>query len=359
MIGLEPTFDEHLANLVDVFREVLRVLRPDGVCWLNYGDAYAHSQASGGGSPDGPRSGRADTKQAHSISNRVAGTNLKPKDLMFMPARVAMALQADGWWVRSKIIWHKPNPMPESVTDRPTSSYEEVFLLTKASRYFYDAEAVRVPHLPSSLKRYESGLSCNDSGDPNVEQKRGELFNSARMGDHINESGANLRNVWTIPTQGFSESHYATFPTKLVETCIKAGTSERGCCGVCGAPWERTVDVQGRRGESYHAHDNDLSEGQSNSQHAPDITRTTTGWQPTCSCDAETKPCVVLDCFGGAGTVGLVAQRLGRDSILIEISPEYAEMSRRRINDDMPLFAQVEAESQPSEAAEGVLQFTL
>ena len=140
MIGLEPTFDEHLENLVAVFREVRRVLRADGTLWLNYGDAYSGG-VPGGASPDGARKGRADMASAAAPKR---GREWKPKDLLMMPARVAMALQADGWWLRSEIVWHKPNPMPESCTDRPTSAHEKLFLLSKSAKYFYDAEAVRV-----------------------------------------------------------------------------------------------------------------------------------------------------------------------------------------------------------------------
>ena len=142
MIGLEPTFDKHLANLVDVFREVRRVLRKDGVLFLNYGDAYS---SAGGENPQGHTGQMATRTVSQHRGHDRPRSGLKPKDLMMMPARVALALQADGWWVRSEIIWHKPNPMPESVTDRPTNAHEKVFLLTKSARYFYDAEAVRIP----------------------------------------------------------------------------------------------------------------------------------------------------------------------------------------------------------------------
>ena len=160
MIGLEPTFDAHLENLVAVFGGVRRVLRPGGTLWLNYGDAYAGSgraQATGGAT------GRATMHGSeHQTGWRDGGW--KAKDLMMMPARVAMALQADGWWLRSEIIWHKPNPMPESVTDRPTSAHEKMFLLSKSARYFYDAEAVRVPHVEPWRGKGE--LDVSDSRRP-------------------------------------------------------------------------------------------------------------------------------------------------------------------------------------------------
>ena len=149
MIGLEATFDAHLAALVVVFREVRRVLRADGTCWLNYGDAYA-SKLGGGCERYRPSAERRTDRDT---------AGLKPKDLMMMPARVALALQADGWWLRSEIVWHKPNPMPESVADRPTNAHEKLYLLTKAPRYFYDAEAVRVPLHPDTVPRYHRGRS--------------------------------------------------------------------------------------------------------------------------------------------------------------------------------------------------------
>ena len=343
MIGLEPTLDEHIANLVAVFREVRRVLRKDGTVWLNYGDAYA-AQKPGVCSGDPMKtSGLAGDKTAQIAREQKAdtlkGSGLKPKDLMLLPARVALALQSDGWWVRSEIIWHKPNPMPESVTDRPTSAHEKVFLLTRSSKYFYDAEAVRVPlatqpHAPGN-KKLDSSRNDHDSMQ--------KVWGS--------ESGANLRNVWTIPTFGLKEAHFATFPPALVEPCIKAGTSEKGCCSVCGAPWVRLVKSttrfesgSGKAGNvpnGKHAGTEQAESGTYDIRMGPVKETTTTGWQPTCSCDAPIEPCVVLDPFGGAGTVGLVADRLGRDAILIEISSEYADMARRRIEGDNPLFARV------------------
>ena len=330
MIGLEPTFDAHLERLVAVFREVRRVLRSDGTLWLNYGDAYA----------SGMRTQYAtDRKYGHARahdSRPPTPPGLKPKDLMMMPARVALALQADGWWLRSKVIWHKPNPMPESCTDRPTSSYEELFLMSKRATYFYDAEAVRVdaPYGRGSSFRapkYEGGKAFDGS-----ETK-------TKTNAHSFEGGANLRNVWTIATHSFPDAHFATFPPSLVEPCIRAGTSERGVCAQCGAPWVREVTK-------------DLVPASSRANKRPSVNEqapagcrggdwgkagivpgwrhdvTTTGWLPSCECAHDTAvPAVVLDCFGGSGTVALVAQRLQRDAILIEISPTYAEMARERI----------------------------
>ena len=235
---------------------------------------------------------------------------------------MALALQADGWWLRSEIVWHKPNPMPESVRDRPTSAHEKLFLLTKSARYFYDAEAVRV--------------ACS----PNTH---------ARRKDH---ESANLRNVWTIATHAYPDAHFATFPPKLVEPCIKAGTSEKGCCPECGTPWVRGMEVHdpdGRLRRSWHDDDpkERLAIGQRGTPRGEGrpIHRTS-GWQPLCDCGAgDPAPCTMLDPFGGSGTVGLVASRLGRDAILIELNTEYAEMAERRIHEDTPMFADVAVSS--------------
>ena len=384
MIGLEQNFEEHLSNLVAVFREVRRVLRQDGTLWLNYGDAYARGDNRGG-------SGSGDKQASNAGSAGVVPRNvsgLKPKDLMMMPARVAMALQScgsadlkamqvidrvryelrdfylesnetipdrflamlerldseyaeakgDSWWVRSEIIWHKPNPMPESVTDRPTSAHEKMFLLSKSAKYFYDAEAVRVTSLWGTN-------AVGVAGERN--DVRASIPSSERV---VPTTGANLRNVWKIPTQGVSAAHFATFPEKLVEPCILAGTSEKGCCAECGAPLVRQVDVShenpGNRTTNGPRSEAQRHETAGFSQRL-EKRSTTTGWSPTCAHNTEPIPCIILDPFAGSGTVGLVAQGLGRSSVLIEISKEYAEMARDRIAKDRPLFSQVEMDHQP------------
>ena len=161
---------------------------------------------------------------------------LKPKNLLMLPARLALALQADGWWVRSEVIWAKPNPMPESITDRPTCAHEKVFLLAKSAKYFYDADAVRETAV-SDPKDGRRGDGASYSFKPTSQ--------ITHMG--VPASGRNLRNVWTIPTQPYPESHFATYPERLVEPCVKAGTSEKGCCPECGAPWKRRVVVERSR----------------------------------------------------------------------------------------------------------------
>ena len=354
MIGLEPTFEEHLVNLVAVFSEVWRVLRSDGTLWLNYGDAYS-------GSP--PRVAYGDQADNSVIENKrkskaIAG--LKPKDLMMMPARVAIALQADGWWLRSEIIWHKPNPMPESVTDRPTNAHEKLFLLTKSARYFYDAEAVRVRGgngwhgdfaARSSERRDTQGLGSlrgqyakpyegnegkdfADTGAQDARSVKSRIVEGVRNGTI---TGANLRNVWTIPTHSYKDAHFATFPPKLVEPCIKAGTSERGVCGECGAPWTRQVDTV-KGGPVRTRNRREVGREETAAGFPQEIRHTTTGWAPTCDHKAATVPGTVLDPFAGSGTVGQVALSHGRSFIGVEINPEYVEMGKRRTDTVAPLF---------------------
>ena len=297
MLGLEPTFDEHLGNLVEGFREVRRVLRDDGTLWLNYGDKYNAGTNSSRPKPikevdvgywTNPHTGM-----------RVNADFCKTKDLMMMPARVAMALQADAWWLRSEIVWHKPNPMPESVTDRPTSSHEKVFLLTKKPRYFYDAVAVREKTNRDSKARYER----NSTEDGSREYKMG----SPPTG---NPSGANLRNVWKIPTHGYPGAHFATFPPALAKRCILAGTSAHGVCEGCGAPWVRQVEMTHKDNGEGKASKMALASEKRAFRKSVDQTVKTTGWLPSCTCDAGRVPATVFDPFGGSGTVAEVSTGL-------------------------------------------------
>ena len=323
-IGLEPTPEEHVEKMVEVFREVRRVLRDDGTLWLNYGDCYAATGKSGGGDQGerwkdhgadftGPKGGKW----------RPAPDGLKPKDLVGMPWRIAFALQADGWYLRSDIIWSKPNPMPESVTDRPTKSHEYVFLLAKQARYFYDADAVREAHVSVDQSPRKSGVG---NGLNRTDRGVGREFFG-------NPAGRNRRTVWEIATQPMPEAHFATFPEALVEPCIKAGTSERGACPKCGAPWRRVVErlpVTGRNENKTPA----AAHAAVKCSRAGESHVKTVGWEPSCGCetqDGEPVPCIVLDPFGGSGTVAKVARDLGRSSILIEINPEYVQIAKKRL----------------------------
>lgn len=311
-LGLEPTPELYVAHIVEIFREVRRVLKDDGTLWLNLGDCYATGAGKVGSEPGGgPQGARwkgfrgdhAIDKKRNGASipigpgtqpNRMPILGLKPKDLVGIPWRVAFALQADGWYLRSEIIWHKPNPMPESVTDRPTKAHEYLFLLTKRARYFYDAEAIEEPASADTHARYARGRSDNHKyadGGPGRQtiatNKPGSLFarKLAAPGSGIKNNSSfdaamavmpetrNKRSVWIVTTRPFKGAHFATFPPKLIEPCILAGSA---------------------------------------------------------------KGDLILDPFAGAGTSGLVALSHGRRFLGIELNPAYIEMAEARIAKEFP-----------------------
>ncbi len=317
-LGLEPTLAEHIETMMAVCTELHRVLKPAGSLWLNYGDCYA-TTPNGRSAKDTKAAGNDDRTFRDKPFSTIQGT-LKPKDLCMVPNRVAIALQDAGWWVRSEIIWAKPNPMPESVTDRPAGSHEKIFLLTKSARYDYDADGVRIGLKPSSVARLaqdieaQAGSARANGGkktNGNMKVVGGERRGAKRPHQGFNstwdkmskadqqENGRNLRNwepepeinealepenkraelrAWRIATRPFSDAHFATFPPELARRCIAAGCPPGG---------------------------------------------------------------LVLDPFGGAGTTGLVAAQMQRRAILIELNPEYAEMARQRIEGDAPLFSEM------------------
>jgi len=284
---------------------------------------------------------------------------LKPKDLCGIPWLLAFALRADGWWLRSDIVWGKVNCMPESVGDRCTRSHEYVFMLTKSARYYYDSQAIAEPAKSTTISRAKGGTWHNQEERPDVGFPGQPGRNKAAINRDIRQqvlSGAvpmvNKRDVWMIPTESFKGSHYAVMPTKLAETCIKAGTSERGCCPTCGGPWERVVERTKPPADVYtgtvkpdsiapvsHPELGKAGMGQKLQNWYNEHPVETLGWRPTCSCgEADTRPCVVLDPFSGAGTTGLVALRLNRDAILIELNPAYTEMARERCAQVQPVM---------------------
>ena len=353
-IGLEKTPGEYVAEMVAVFREVRRVLRDDGVLWINIGDSYAQSGTKTTGRNDGDANYRARTSgNAHlqhdyaSNQHRTAikvNYGVKPKDLIGIPWMVAFALRADGWYLRSEVIWAKPNPMPESVTDRPTKAHEQVFLLSKSARYFYDADAIRE--------------DCSDTshGSPNVNPGAKMDALGQNVGGNLGrwtaaqkDAGRNARTIWTIATQPYSGAHFATMPADLAERCIKAGSSEKGCCPHCGAPWGRVVDVIGNA-PAGHAHGERASvikERNDNGQTA--FMKKVTdqrGFAPSGDCPPHDPiPCTILDPFGGAGTTALVADRLGRNATIVELNSEYAALARERVAADAGMFAQIGMEA--------------
>ena len=328
-IGLEPSLGDYLDAMVGVCREVRRALKPSGTLWLNIGDSYAGSWGAQSREHAGKHAPNVSALSANQVkaaqrkthTGAIREPGLKPKDLMLVPARLALRLQDDGWWVRSEIIWHKPNPMPESVTDRPTCAHERVWLLSKSEHYFYDADAIREPLAPASVARLgqdvesQSGSSrANGGSKTNGTMKAVRFGGSKGQGDfgaasrrasgnawepkavtsprhdgnNWNENdgrgfmptgaGANARNVWTIASEPYGGAHFAVMPPKLAERCILAG------CPLGGH---------------------------------------------------------VLDPFGGAGTIGLVADRLGRHATLIELNPAYVDLASGRISDDAPLLSEV------------------
>lgn len=359
-LGLEPLHDClgwatgapcgecYVCHMVAVFREVKRVLREDGVLFLNLGDSYNGS----GKGPAGVTSQLGNVVEQQALNTRSDAVGLKPKDLVGIPWRVALALQADGWWLRSDVIWSKPNPMPESVTDRPTKSHEYVFVLTKSARYYWDADAVREEYAPASLPRALRGLSDDNKwshgapgstahtmsqGRPNQRKQwesehggggsgfsghSGYIDANGRL--LVNPNGRNLRTVWDIATQPYSGAHYATYPEALVERCLKAATSERGCCPVCRKPWERVVEkevVTNGNGRNKIS-DADWKDGWEGVPRGT-LNVTTTGWRPTCAHEAQPVPCTVFDPFAGSGTTLLVAKRMGLHGVGLDLSYKY------------------------------------
>ena len=221
-IGLEDTLEEYITRLVGVFREVRRVLRDDGTLWLNLGDSYCSTDKWGGGAENPGKhtvAANGDVPSWAVRAKKAKQPGLKPKDLMMVPARVALALQADGWYLRSDIIWHKPNPMPSSVTDRCTSSHEHVFMLSKQARYFYDADAIREQMSDASIDRYAFAF-----GGAKNERLKVTDNPTAFVGTREVTNGANKRDVWTIATTPYSDAHFATFPSELPALCIRAGS---------------------------------------------------------------------------------------------------------------------------------------
>lgn len=358
-IGLEPTPEAYVEKIIEVFREVWRVLRDDGTVWVNLGDSY-----TSGNRPDRDCSLVSKTS---GLTNRAAGMDraktppgLKPKDLCGIPWRVAFALQADGWYLRSDIIWSKPNPMPESVTDRPTKSHEYLFLLSKQERYYFDANAVReeaTTPMDSTARQSFGGPKLNDSIKSHAAD-HGKAYRDERT------TNRNLRSVWNIATQPYAEAHFATFPEALVEPCIKAGTSEKGCCPECGSPWERRVEKERVDGGSKWK-PNDGNRAALGDVSETSVFRTglrteskTLSWQPTCKCGHDKTscvdmsgdyyeytdqltpvPCLVLDPFSGSGTVGVVCLKLGRSFVGLDLKPEYNQMAYKRIHNSGSLFS--------------------
>jgi DNA modification methylase len=330
-LGNEPTVEMYLTHLVEVFFEVRRVLRDDGTLWLNLGDSYASGSTSGPQGKNGQRADRAFTARG---AGGVVPEGMKPKDLMMVPAMAAIALRSAGWYLRSDIIWHKPNPMPESIRDRPTSAHEHVFLLTKNPRYYYDADAIAEP-------------SVADHGSGNGYKRPAQISRNGRGSDdpYTPKPSRNRRNVWTVSAAPYKGAHFATFPPKLIEPMILAGTSAKGACGSCGAPWVRQTETSyDNPGNRTTNGPRSLAQRHETAGFAVRLEKRveTLGWSPSCACPAaDPVPCVVLDPFLGSGTTLMVADWNGRDGVGIELSAAYAEMARARICQKGELFTEV------------------
>lgn len=465
----EPCDECFICRMVAVFREVRRVLRPDGTVWLNIGDSYASKTRGSDAGWDKSRlsnPGSVQKRQAASLRktgerHRGKEVGLKEKDLVGIPWSLAFALRADGWWLRRDNIWAKRNPMPESTQDRTTSAHEYVFTLAKSARYFFDGDAIREPAAwerwgdqtvpkhngtatktgwmqPRTIADLRA-LAKMPAGWSTLEGAHGSIHPHGRdkghrktfrgggayVNNHAFQDGADVENdsvgndlgghlgrnkrsvweepddheelaahlaelfleclragdsladtVWSIATEPFGEAHFATFPTRLVEPCVKAGTSERGVCPDCEAPWERVISIDYERAHGHGEHSRtgkrrdmrrDATSNGNGGGGMPRLDKLveTTGWRPTCACYDDlyrarsprpraskrwqnltwwerararagdpswtTTPAVVLDPFAGACTTLLVARRLNRASVGIELNEEYAELGRRRL----------------------------
>jgi len=387
-IGLEATMDEYIERMVEIFREIWRVLTDHGTVWLNLGDSYVSVPGKQGIPGKQGATGQMAPRTIAQVRDRKAAAGmgapqrppsvegLKQKDLCMIPARVAIALQADGWYLRSEIVWSKSNPMPESITDRPTKAHEMIYLLTKKPRYYFDQEAVREPAEwarwgdQTNGKHEGTGTAASWIGSkskaelqaratPSWEERkeagaiRGNLAANGNVGAGTQRSvhgeglshdlgdparGRNIRTVWEIPTQPYAEAHFATYPTALVEPCVKAGCPVQ-VCRTCGKPSERIVEssksFESGSGKSGRlpTGKQDLRGGEDNStpdiRMGPVLETRTVGWTD-CGHD-DWRLGVVLDPFAGSGTTLVVARRLGRSSIGIELNPEYAELARGRL----------------------------
>ena len=351
-VGMEESVEEYVSKLVRVFRGVWRVLRADGVAWLNLGDSYA----SGGRTwRAANRNGMRSAVHSQAMPTRPQdGPGVKSKDLLGVPWRVALALQEDGWTLRQDVIWHKPSPMPESVTDRCTRAHEYVFMLSKGPRYYYDVEAVKEPAVQSERRRsdrvggnkYVEGVKHSDGAVFNGASTRNRrtvwsteeeettvlCWLKANRPDVYEEylEAAQTHgpsSVWRLANGGYKGAHFATFPAKLITPMIMAGTSEKGACPECGTPWHRITEkarTPTRPGVFSKVHGTDAAtHGNRDPLRHVSVSRTV-GWRAGCSCGtSDTVPCVVLDPFVGSGTTVAVAAELGRRGWGVDLSEEY------------------------------------
>jgi len=333
-LGLEPTPERYIEHMTIVFHELKRVLKKEGTFWLNIGDTYSasstHASKSGATYYDGISGsyGKDSGRNIRSEYKRFQD-GLPQKCLCMIPERLAWSLIQDGWILRNKGVWYKPNGMPSSVGDRFTNKWEYLFMFSKSKKYYFDLDAVRKPHLDSSYQRINQNQG-NPKWDGNRNRGHPTGQDTLNPKQFLHPNGKNPGDVFIINTQPFPEAHFAVFPPKLVETPIKA-CCPKEVCEKCGKARERIV-------ESYsiptrpakHSKDKNNNIYSTKRERTMPISIKTIGWTK-CDCNTDFKPGIVLDPFIGAGTTGFVAKKLGRDFIGIELNPEYAEMARKRI----------------------------
>jgi len=421
-LGNEPSPELYVKHMVEICREIRRVLRKDGVCWINIGDSMATGKGTcfnpGGGKNSLEGHAKLKEREAYPLNrgnkSDLEAQGMKPLDMVMIPAQLALALRADGWYLRSMIVWEKPNPMPESLNGwrweqhkvkvknngrgneqwranaseriqqdhdgrefaqdaewqdcpgcekcipndglvlrkgswRPTDSYEYLLMLTKSNSYFCDKEAVKEENSNGSIERF----GITDEGQTRTWNTASNKRDGRTDGTKSNEGfrdyvplGRNLRSVWRFPTAPSSLKHFAQFPPKLPLTCIKASTSEWGCCPVCGSQWARVVENKPSKfnvrvrdamkgvatpEEGYAATQTEIDNYRPYGNHPPEGYTKTLGWRATCSHNKTPVPCTVLDPFSGVGTTLAVAKSLNRRAIGYEISEMYCELAREKI----------------------------
>ncbi len=384
-LGMEPTVDLFVANLVSIMREVWRVLKPTGVVFINIADSYASGKGSclnpGGGKDSLGQQRKADGAHPTHRGNKseLAAQKIRPKSQMLIPERFRIAMQLDGWICRDAPVWVKGreyadddvgmNPMPGSQKDRCTSAYEFVYMFTKEERYFFDWQAIAEPPRESSIARLGQDVEAqtgstraNGGGKTNGNMKAvlsGSFARSTKYGDspppgqmpqhradreNIDYNSVALvmpRNVWIFPTRGYKGSHYATFPPELPRRCILVGSSAHGCCSACGKPWVRVSKAEIAPGQNRNpqtereqagcAVENQGSKRHRDGDRGGHMVVEQQGWQPTCTCDAPVSPAVILDPFMGSGTTAQVAEELGRDWIGIDLDARNMKLVEERL----------------------------
>lgn len=358
-LGRETSVSAYVAHLVEIFTAVHRVLRNDGVLWLNLGDSYSNAGKWGGWTGGKHVTalhgqsgiGRPTHKPAYT------GTPLPDGSLLGVPWRVAFALQDAGWILRSEVIWAKRNPMPESVKNRPTKSHEQIFLFSKQGGYYYDADAVREPstgQTGSAANFQRANAKYAESPVP------GELHGQHRTDrlPTVDTGGRNQRDVWELAGENYEGEHYAAFPTAIPRRVILASTSAHGACPTCGTAYRRVTErtlMQIRPGPKAGSYGSATTDGLSGTMLAP-ASSVTVGWAPGCTCPpADPRPCIVLDPFSGSGTTAAVASSLGRWALGLDLQPAYTALAQARVaaatpwqqpavqvpedHADLPLFA--------------------